>query len=141
MPAVATKPKQQQQQQQPKPEPVIRFQRFFKSMGPRTYAAQIKEASNGNLFLVLTDGRRDEKTGELRKSSVFVFSEDFPAFFRMLHETAQYLKANPVPQEIKRRRQQFWEKKAKEAEQTKGPPDRLAGPATPSARPARAVRT
>ena len=51
MPAVATNPKQQQS----KPEPVIRFQRFFKSMGTRTYAAQIKEAANGNPFLVLTD--------------------------------------------------------------------------------------
>ena len=129
--AVATNPKQQQS----KPEPVIRFQRFFKSMGPRTYAAQIKEWSNGNPFLVLTEGKRDAKTGELRKSSIFVCSEDFPTFFRMLHETAQYLKANPVPEEIKKRRQRYWERQAKEAEQTKGSPDRA--PATASSRPAR----
>ena len=134
MPAVQTAPKQQQQQQ--KPEPPILFQRFFKSMGPRTYAAQIKEAGNGNPFLVLTDGRRDNKTGELRKSRIFVFSEDFPAFFRMLHETAQYLKANPVPEEIKKRRQRYWEKQAKE-EQTKGSPDHAPARATASSRPAR----
>ena len=37
--AVATNPKQQQS----KPEPPILFQRFFKSVGPRTYAAQLAE--------------------------------------------------------------------------------------------------
>ena len=52
----------------PKPEPKILFQKFFKSIGPRTYAAQVKEAGNGNHFLVLTEGRRDEKTGEVRKT-------------------------------------------------------------------------
>jgi hypothetical protein len=135
----ANRRQQQPQQQQQKPEPVIRFQRFFKSMGPRTYAAQIKEAANGNPFLVLTEGKRDPKTDELRKTRLFIFSEDFPAFFRMLHETAQYLKANPVPEEIKKRRQRYWEKQA-EAEQDKGSPDRA--PATPAAksRPARASR-
>jgi hypothetical protein len=141
--AVASNPKQQNPQQQQKPEPVIRFQRFFKSMGPRTYAAQIKEWSNGNPFLVLTEGKRDLKTGELRKSHLFINSEDFPAFFRMLHETAQYLKANPVPEEIKKRRQRYWEKQAKEAEQGKGSPDRAPASAQSPAksRQTRAPRT
>jgi hypothetical protein len=89
---------------------------------------------------VLTEGKRDEKTGELRKTRLFIFSEDFPAFFRMLHETAQYLKANPIPEEMKRRRQRYWEKQAKEAEQTKRSPDRTPGPATAASRPARASR-
>ena len=35
----------------PKPEPTILFQKFFKSVGPRTYAAQVKEAANGNHFV------------------------------------------------------------------------------------------
>jgi hypothetical protein len=91
---------------EPKPEPAILFQNFFKS-GPRTYAAQVKEASNGNHFLVLTDGKRDPKTDELRKSRVFVFAEDFPAFFRMLHETAQFIKANPVPESVRQRREAY----------------------------------
>src|SRR5690349_13653836 len=102
------------QSSKPKPEPKILFQSFFKSVGPRTYAAQVKEASNGNHFLVLTEGKRDEKTGEVRKTRLFVFSEDFTRFFRMLHQTAQFIKANPVPDEIKQRRQKFWAKKAKE---------------------------
>ena len=42
----------------------IMFQNWFKSVGPRTYAAQVKKAKNGNHFLVLTEGKRDEKTGE-----------------------------------------------------------------------------
>jgi hypothetical protein len=42
-----------------KPEPKILFQKFFKSLGPRTYAAQVKELANGNQMLVLTEGKRD----------------------------------------------------------------------------------
>ena len=99
--------------QKPKPEPVILFQNYFKSVGPRTYAAQVKEAGNGNHFLVLTEGKRQEGSDEVRKTKLFVFSEDFPAFFRMLHETAQFIKANPVSDEVKRRREKFWAKKSK----------------------------
>src|SRR5438093_13654464 len=84
----------------PKPEPKILFQKFFKSVGPRTYASQVKEAGNGNHFLVLTEGKRDEATNEVRKTRLFIFSEDFNDFFRMLHETAQFIKANPVPEEV-----------------------------------------
>ena len=96
-----------------KPEPVILFQNYFKSVGPRTYAAQVKEAGNGNHFLVLTEGKRDEGSGEVKKTKLFVFAEDFPAFFRMLHETAQFIKANPVSAEVKRKREKFWAKKSK----------------------------
>lgn len=95
-----------------KPEAKILFQKFFKSVGPRTYAAQIKEAGNGNHFLVLTEGKRDDATGELRKTKLFIFSEDFPQFFRMLQETAQFIKANPVPDEVKEKRKRFWARKA-----------------------------
>ena len=90
----------------------ILFQRYFKSIGPRTYAAQMKKAHNGNHYLVLTEGKRDTKTDEIRKSRLFVFSEDFVAFFRMLHETAQFIKANPVPDDVRRKRQSFWARKA-----------------------------
>ena len=98
-----------------KPEPVILFQNYFKSLGPRTYAAQVKEAGNGNHFLVLTEGKREEGSDEVKKTKLFVFSEDFPAFFRMLHETAQFIKANPVSDEVKRMRAKFWAKKSKPA--------------------------
>ena len=94
----------------PKKEPAILFQQFFKSVGPRTYAAQVKEAGNGNHFLVLTEGKRDEKTGEVRKTRLFLYSEDFVAFFRMLHETAQFIKANPVDPKVKAKREKFWAK-------------------------------
>lgn len=93
-----------------RPEADIIFQKFFKSVGPRTYAAQLKRAGNGNHFLVLTEGKRDEKTGDVRKTKLFVFSEDFSAMFRMLHETAQFIKANPVPEEVRKRREKFWAK-------------------------------
>ena len=96
-------------------EPKILFQKYFKSVGPRTYAAQLKEAGNGNHFLVLTEGKRDPETNEVKKLKLFVYSEDFPAYFRMLHETAQFIKAHPVSQEIKMRRMRHWAKK--EAEQ------------------------
>src|SRR5688500_15463572 len=88
--------------QKPKPEPVILFQNYFKSVGPRTYAAQVKEAANGNHLLVRTEGKREDGSVEVNKTRLFVFSEDFPAFFRMLHETAQFIRANPVSDEVKR---------------------------------------
>jgi len=98
----------------PKEEPKILFQKFFKSVGPRTYVAQVKEASNGNHFLVLTEGKRDDKTGEIRKTRLFAYSEDFIEFFRLLHETAQFIKANPVDPEVKAKRAKFWAKKEKQ---------------------------
>jgi hypothetical protein len=96
----------------PKPEPEILFQKYFKSVGTRTYAAQVKKANNGNHFILLTEGKRDEKTGDVRKNKLLVFSEDFTEFFRMLQETVQFIKANPVPEEIKTRQQKYWAKKA-----------------------------
>src|SRR4051812_15036358 len=47
-----------------RPEQKILCQSFFKSVGPRTYAAQVKEAGNGNHFILLTEGNRDKATGE-----------------------------------------------------------------------------
>jgi hypothetical protein len=99
----------------PKAEPKILFQKYFKSVGPRTYAAQLKEAGNGNHFLVFTEGKRDPETNEVKKIKLFVFSEDFPAYFRMLHELAQFIKAHPVSPEIKMRRMRYWAKKEAEA--------------------------
>ena len=93
-----------------KPEPKILFQNYFKSVGTRTYAAQVKEAGNGNHFILVTEGRRDESTGEIRKTKLIVFSEDFRAFFKMLSETAQFVRDNPVPEEVAKKRARFWEK-------------------------------
>jgi hypothetical protein len=115
-----------------KPEPEILFQKYFKSVGPRTYAAQLKRATNGNHFLVLTEGKRDEKTGDIRKTKLFVWSEDFVAFFRMLHETAKHIRENPLPQEIRQKRERYWAKQA--AEKSSAPPQSAM---TNSPKPAR----
>src|SRR3982750_2485011 len=88
-----------------KPEPEILFQKYFKSVGPRTYAAQLKRAANGNHFLVLTEGKRDHKTNDVRRTKLFIWSEDFVAFFRMLHETAKHIRENPLPEEIRQKRE------------------------------------
>jgi Protein of unknown function (DUF3276) len=101
----------------PKQEPKILFQQFFKSVGPRTYAAQVKEAGNGNHFLVLTEGKKDDKTGEVRKSRLFIYSEDFVPFFRLLHETAQFIKTNPLSPSVKAKREKFWAKQATEKDE------------------------
>jgi hypothetical protein len=93
-----------------KPEPEILFQQYFKSVGPRTYAAQMKKAGNGNHFLVLTEGKRDDATGEVRKTRLYLYSEDFAQFFKMLHETAQFIRQNPLPEEVRKRREKFWAK-------------------------------
>jgi hypothetical protein len=97
-----------------KAEPKILFQDFFKSVGPRTYAAQVKQAGNGNHFLVLTEGKRDEKTGDIRKTRLFVFSEDFDAFFKLVERASAHIKSHPVPIEVRKKRQNFWAKKAQE---------------------------
>jgi hypothetical protein len=94
----------------PKAEPKILFQTYFKSVGPRTYAAQVKEAGNGNHFLVLTEGKRDEANGDVKKTKLFVFSEDFVEFFRLVKQTAEFIKANPVSPKVKQRREKFWAK-------------------------------
>lgn len=94
----------------PKPEPEILFQQYFKSVGPRTYAAQVKRAANGNHFLVLTEGKRDEKTNELRKSRLFIYSEDFSAFFKLMKASAEFVKANPVPKDVAEKRAKVWAK-------------------------------
>jgi hypothetical protein len=93
----------------------VLFQKYFKSIGPRTYAVQIKESTNGNHYIVLTEGKRDLMTNEVRKTRLFVYSEDFAHYFRMLHETAQFIKTHPVAEEIKVRRQRYWAKKEAEA--------------------------
>jgi hypothetical protein len=91
----------------------ILFQNYFKSVGPRTYAAQVKEAGNGNHYLVLTEGKRDESTGDIRKTRLFVFSEDFDAFFKLIDEAATFVRAHPLPDDIKRRQDRYWAKKAR----------------------------
>jgi hypothetical protein len=126
----------------PKPEPEILYQKYFKSVGPRTYAAQIKKAANGNHFIVLTEGKRDDKSDQVRKTKLFVFSEDFVAFFRMLHETAQFIRENPVPEEIRQQRQRYWAKRENGQKPTPaGAPPAKTNPAPPlrslKARPSR----
>lgn len=92
----------------PGAEPRILFQKFFKSVGPRTYAAQVKQAGNGNHFLVLTEGKRDQKTQELRKTRLFVFSEDFEQFLKMIDQAAQFIREHPLPEHVRQQRQRFW---------------------------------
>jgi hypothetical protein len=101
-------------------EAKILFQNFFKSVGPRTYAAQLKEAGNGNHFLVLTEGKRDKKTAEVRKTRLFVFSEDFPAFFKLIHETAAFVQAHPVSEEVRQRQAEFWRNSQKRGRRKPG---------------------
>ncbi len=109
----ATAPRAPRSSSAPKAEPRILFQSYFKSVGPRTYAAQLKEAGNGNHFLVLTEGKRDEKTGDVKKTKLFVFSEDFVAFFKLMKETSEFIKAHPVSDKVKQRRQKFWAKQSR----------------------------
>ena len=92
------------------PHPIL-FQQFFKSVGPRTYAAQVKKATNGNHYLVLTEGRRDDKTGEVYKKRLNVFSEDFEPFLDLIRAFAAFNKAHPVPDNVRQRQAALWKKK------------------------------
>ncbi len=111
----------------PKAEPKIIHQTFFKSVGPRTYAAQVKEIANGNQLLVLTEGKRDEKSNELRKTRLFIYGEDFAEFFKMLDSVRGFVDAHPVSKATQARRQKYWEKQRQST-----PPD-SKGSSDPSA--------
>ena len=63
---------------------------------------------------MLTEGRRDRNTGELRKIKFLVWSEDFRAFFDLLRETAGFIKANPVPEEVRTRQAKRWAREEKD---------------------------
>ena len=124
-------------------EDKILFQDYFKSVGPRTYATQLKQAKNGNHYLVITEGKRDKESGEVRKTRVFVFSEDFSAFFKMLSNTAGFIREHPVPEDVKRKRAKYWEKHAGEnpapaapapiAPEKAAPAKQIAAPSKPVA--------
>jgi hypothetical protein len=98
-------------QQLKKPEPKLLHQLYFKSVGPRTYAVQLKECANGNHMLLISEGKREEN-GDLRMTRLCVFSEDFPDFFKMLRESEAYIGAHPVPEAVRNRRRDFWAKQA-----------------------------
>jgi len=78
----------------------------------------VKEAGNENHFIVLTEGKRDNKTGELRKTKLFIFSEDFDSFFQMVRRTAAFVRDHPVSDKVRRRQEKFWAKKSTEENAT-----------------------
>lgn len=94
----------------PSVEEKILFQQYFKSVGPRTYVSQVKRSKNQNHYIVLTEAKRDAKTKELRKTKLFIFSEDFEALFKLINETAAFVKAHPVDPAIRNRQRQHWAK-------------------------------
>jgi hypothetical protein len=83
-------------------------------MGPRIYAAQIKRAGNGNQYLVLTESKRDDSGGEPRKTRIFLYGEDFAAFFSMMRSLAGWMKEHPLDSQFLARRKAFWAKKSHE---------------------------
>jgi Protein of unknown function (DUF3276) len=98
-----------------KPEAKVLFQKFFHSIGPRTYAAQVKELGNGNHLLVLTEGKRDADSGEVRKTRLLIFGEDLTSFFKLLSDTAAFIRANPLSEEIRDKRRRMWAKRNRES--------------------------
>jgi hypothetical protein len=99
--------------EKPREEHPVLKQAYFKSVGPRTYAFQIKMATNGNHYVTLIEGRRDKQSGEVRKNQLNVFSEDFDAFFALLREAAAYIRDNPLPPDFVAKRKRFWANIAK----------------------------
>ena len=71
--------------------PVL-YQKHFKS-GSRTYATQIKVATNGKRYLVLAENVRDDATQEIKKHQIHVFDRDLKEYFAMLQETVLFLRS------------------------------------------------
>jgi len=126
--------------EKPRIEHPILFQDFFKSVGPRTYAIQFKKASNGNHYMVLIEGQRDPKSGELYKRKVNVFSEDFEAFWVLLGSAHKWIKANPVPEKVASKQKALWTKRNAQA-QPQLPPQAKLPHANKSAAPTMAGAT
>lgn len=71
-------------------DPVL-YQKWFKT-GAQTYAVQIGADRQGRRSMILTEGRRDVQTGQVEKIRFLVGPRDLVPFFRMLHETAVFLR-------------------------------------------------
>ncbi len=97
------------------PDEVVLFQKFFKSISPRTYTVQVKRVATGNHCIVLAEDKRDSETNEIKRHRLHIYSEDFGQFFRLLQETVNFVKTHPVPDEIKKKRERFWAKRAEES--------------------------
>jgi len=80
-------------------------------------------ATNGNHYIVLTEGRRDKQSGEIRKMRLNVFSEDFESFFNLLRDAAHFIKDHPLPPEFVEARKKFWSNAGKR----RGKPGSFAG--------------
>lgn len=92
----------------PSTDPETLFQAYFKSIGPRRYAAQLQRASNGNHYLVLTESKPDKETKELRRTKLYIYSEDFDAFFNLMRHAFHGTKEHPVPANIAAKQQAYW---------------------------------
>lgn len=121
-------------------EQPILFQTYFKSVGPRTYAAQLKQAQNGNHFLVLTEGNRKKDSDEIRKTRLFVFSEDFPAFFDLIRQAADFVRSHPVEEKVRRKQMAYWKRKSEEGESNGHDSAPQASPASGKPGPDRAAQ-
>jgi ERCC4-type nuclease len=95
-------------------EPRVLFQKAFKSPSQKQYSALLKELESGNHLLTLSEARRDAATGQMHKTRISIFGEDLTAFFRLLHETATFIRSSPLPEEVRRRREKFWARKARQ---------------------------
>ena len=68
----------------------------LKSAGSRTYFFDRKETRNKNTMLQITESKPKGKDEEgFEQNRIFLFSEDFEAWFKTLGEVYRHLKANP----------------------------------------------
>ena len=68
----------------------------LKSAGSRTYFFDLKETRNKNTMLQITESKPKGKDEEgFEQNRIFLFSEDFEAWFKTLGEVYRHLKANP----------------------------------------------
>lgn len=108
------------------PDPIL-FQQWFKSVNPlRTYAAQIQRARNGNAYLVLTEGKRDKTTGEVKKIRLFLYGEDFESFAKLMETSLAWMRAHPPDAKFRAKRQKFWDRQSKDNGKPSNDPPRQA---------------
>ena len=112
------------------------FQKFFKSTNPNAYAAQIKRSTNGNHYLVLTEGSATSPPAKSARpacsSSAKTLGTCSPCSRRRRSSSAR----TPSPKKSSKSRQRFWAKKSNEPDCGAHAAPRPAPPGAPRRRPA-----
>ena len=74
-------------------EKTLMFSEIIKG-NARTYFFDVKKASNGNPYLLLTESKKN-KDGGFEKVRIIIFQDDMPAFVEMVNKSQKMMEPTP----------------------------------------------